>query len=55
VVGKVASGAAYVTGKLAGLVGAATYATALAIAKMLPGHSSKKGESQGSRHSHRRL
>ena len=45
--GVVASSAAYVTGKLAELVGHASYATALAIAKMLPGHKKKaKGEQQ---------
>lgn len=44
----VASSAAYVTGKLAALVGQASYATALAIAKTLPGHSTrKKGECWG--------
>lgn len=41
VAGKIASSAAYVTGKLAELVGHASYATALAIAKSLPGHKKK--------------
>ncbi|KAF8071025.1 hypothetical protein HT031_001107 [Scenedesmus sp. PABB004] len=36
--GIVASSAAYVTGKLAALVGKASYATAIAIARSLPGH-----------------
>jgi hypothetical protein len=40
--GSIASSAAYVTGKLAALVGQASYATALAIAKSLPGHKKKK-------------
>lgn len=39
-----ASSAAYVTGKLAELVGHASYVTALAIAKSMPGH---KKKSQG--------
>eukprot|EP00775_Hariotina_reticulata_P009664 gene9664-9823_t len=38
----VASGAAYVTGRLAELVGQASYSTALMIAKALPGHKKKK-------------
>lgn len=38
----VASGAAYVTGRLAALVGDASYALALAIAKALPGHDDRK-------------
>lgn len=41
----VASSAAYVTGRLAALVGQASYATALAIARSLPGHKKQqKGE-----------
>eukprot|EP00878_Enallax_costatus_P020376 GHUV01021533.1.p1 GENE.GHUV01021533.1~~GHUV01021533.1.p1 ORF type:complete len:408 (+),score=149.45 GHUV01021533.1:217-1440(+) len=40
--GSVASSAAYVTGKLASVVGGASYAVALAIAKTLPGHKKKK-------------
>jgi hypothetical protein len=42
IAGSIASSAAYVTGKLAELVGKASYATALAIARSLPGHGSKK-------------
>lgn len=38
VAGVIASSAAYVTAKLAGMVGHASYVTALAIAKSLPGH-----------------
>lgn len=44
--GSVASSAAYVTGKLAALVGQASYATALAIARSLPGHKKKKKNGQ---------
>jgi len=42
----VASSAAYVTGKLAELVGHASYVTALAIAKSMPGHK-KKSQGEG--------
>lgn len=42
VAGVVASSAAYVTAKLAEAVGHASYVTALAIAKSLPGHKKKK-------------
>ncbi|WIA11726.1 hypothetical protein OEZ85_011821 [Tetradesmus obliquus] len=48
VAGTVASSAAYVTGKLAALVGQASYATALAIAKSLPGHKKQAKRSSGS-------
>eukprot|EP00879_Flechtneria_rotunda_P001609 GHRR01001769.1.p1 GENE.GHRR01001769.1~~GHRR01001769.1.p1 ORF type:complete len:345 (+),score=146.16 GHRR01001769.1:601-1635(+) len=40
--GKVAGSAAYVTGKLAALIGQASYAAALTIAKSLPGHKKKQ-------------
>jgi hypothetical protein len=46
--GTVASSAAYVTGKLAALVGQASYATALAIAKTLPGHKKRSTGSSSS-------
>jgi hypothetical protein len=46
--GTVASSAAYVTGKLAALVGQASYATALAIAKTLPGHKKRSSGSSSS-------
>jgi hypothetical protein len=46
--GTVASSAAYVTGKLAALVGQASYATALAIAKTLPGHKKRSSGSSTS-------
>jgi hypothetical protein len=42
VVATVACGAAYVTGRLAALVGDASYALALKIAKALPGHSERR-------------
>lgn len=45
VAGVIASSAAYVTAKLAEAVGHASYVTALAIAKSLPGH--KKRQQQG--------
>jgi hypothetical protein len=41
VAASVASGAAYVTGRLAELVGQASYSMALVIAKALPGHKKK--------------
>jgi hypothetical protein len=46
VAGAIASSAAYVSGHLAALVGKASYATALAIARSLPGHKgrAKPGE-----------
>ena len=40
--GTIASSAAYVTAKLAAAVGHASYLTALAIAKSLPGHKKKR-------------
>lgn len=42
VAGVVASSAVYVTAKLAEVVGHASYVTALAIAKSLPGHKKRK-------------
>lgn len=47
VAGTIASSAAYVTAKLAEAVGHASYVTALAIAKSLPGHKKRhQGETQ---------
>ncbi|KAF6265793.1 senescence-associated protein-domain-containing protein [Scenedesmus sp. NREL 46B-D3] len=46
--GSVASSAAYVTGRLAAMVGQASYATALAIARSLPGHKKQPNRSGGS-------
>jgi hypothetical protein len=42
VAGVVASSAVYVTARLAEVVGHASYVTALAIAKSLPGHKKRK-------------
>ncbi|GBF99472.1 spartin [Raphidocelis subcapitata] len=47
VVGAVASGAAWVTGKAAELLGDASYALALKIAKALPGHDARPAAAAG--------